>query len=151
VHLFCLVRIDNEDIKEKKTVSGELELKAEWSRLCFFFELFQSGQNGILWLDYPALGCDFCQTSFFQPSAHLMIEPLVSSAVLPFTLLNFGSLWLYSNALIGQKNNLGVTQVGKSLGPGIANLSGMKSFRPRLISSFLILSSVTSCFGMEPK
>jgi hypothetical protein len=44
VHLFCLVRIENEDIKEKKTVSGELELKAEWSRLCFFFEVFQAGQ-----------------------------------------------------------------------------------------------------------
>jgi len=29
VHLFYLVRIENEDIKEKKTVSGELGLKAE--------------------------------------------------------------------------------------------------------------------------
>jgi hypothetical protein len=44
VHLFCLVRIENEDIKEKKTVSGELGLKAEWYRLCFFFEGFEPGQ-----------------------------------------------------------------------------------------------------------
>jgi hypothetical protein len=42
VHLFCLVRIENEDSKEKKTVSWELGLKAEWLRLCFFFEVFQT-------------------------------------------------------------------------------------------------------------
>ena len=44
VHLFCLVRIENEDIKEKKTVSGELGLKAEWYSLCFFFEGFDPDQ-----------------------------------------------------------------------------------------------------------
>ena len=43
VHLFYLVRLENEDIKGKKTVSGELGLKAEFLRLCFFFEGFQAG------------------------------------------------------------------------------------------------------------
>jgi hypothetical protein len=37
VHLFYLVRIDNEDFKGKTTVSGELGLKAEWSRGSAFF------------------------------------------------------------------------------------------------------------------
>jgi hypothetical protein len=39
-----LVRIENEDGKGKKTVSWELALKAEWYRLCFFFEICQEGQ-----------------------------------------------------------------------------------------------------------